>query len=159
MRSTFGAGVRRLLFAGAGPITSACGESQSQQQRESNMNGQLMRSKIRKTEFNRLCWGEGGKSCRHGTLTASDPTSVLVRLVWNWTPDESSRLLPLCFLPESNITVILMLLHSDYITFRHLTCNSHQTGSFTHTVGCFARGRESGKHVGSQTQSAKPLER
>lgn len=46
----------------SGPITSACGESRSRQQRESNMSGQLMRSKIRKTEFSRLCWEKVGNS-------------------------------------------------------------------------------------------------
>lgn len=60
MRSTFGVGARRPLFSVAGPITPACGESQSQQQRESNRSGQLMRSKIRKMDLNRLCWEKVG---------------------------------------------------------------------------------------------------
>lgn len=64
MRSTFGVRARRPLFIEAGPITSACGESQSQQQLECNMRGQLMRSKIRKMEFNKLCWVKVGNCLR-----------------------------------------------------------------------------------------------
>lgn len=52
------------LFIEASPITSACGESQSQQQLERNMRGQLMRSKIRKMEFNKLCWVKVGNCLR-----------------------------------------------------------------------------------------------
>lgn len=169
MRSTFGVGARRPLFAVAGPITSACGESQSQQQRESNMSGQLMRSEIRKMEFNRVAgrrweilktrnphgaWSlarihtgtDRGLSFTHAHVHMHGPQTCSLHLL-----NMNERLTE-----RSNIRVISMLLCSYYVTFSHLTCNSHQTGSFTPTVGCFARGRESGKRSAPK-QSAKPL--
>lgn len=156
MRSTLGVGARRPLFAVAGPITSACGESQSQQQRESNMSGQLMRSKIRKMEFNRLCWEKAGNSADTEPSRRLSPRPHSHR---DWQRQDvfytcaGSRARPTdvqpgkhppkwafnrkvsaCRSPESIITVIFMLLCSYYITFRHLTCNSHQSGSFSSTV-------------------------